>query len=309
MPSQRAPLVVWTREEAEKLIGWMEDNQQHLRGKQMAWYKLVKEEVFAGDDYMHITVKKIADKVFNIKRSWKEAKAMQEQSGWGAKPEENETSINEVLERKCPFFWRLEEVWGTRPNATMIVNTESSTAPPSTPSQPTLQAPLPIRLQSTVLEEEQLEWTPTPPLQSPPPQSPPPQSPSPELLPPQSPPPESSLQSRIGTPTARSGKRDLGMLLKETLDARHSRKIEVSLKRHKAEMELKKEELEIKRETIAANERIAQIQADMLSKQADAQAKQADAQARQAESFTRLMERMLATIEGQGKCGESSTLE
>ena len=42
----------------------------------MGWYKLVKEEVFAGDD--HITVKR---------------KAMQEQSGWGTKPEENEASI------------------------------------------------------------------------------------------------------------------------------------------------------------------------------------------------------------------------
>ena len=69
MPSQRAPLLDWTKEEVEKLIGWMEDNQQHLQGKQMAWYKLVKEEVFAGDDHMHIMVKKIADKVFNIKES------------------------------------------------------------------------------------------------------------------------------------------------------------------------------------------------------------------------------------------------
>ena len=70
--------------------------------------------------------------------------------------------------------------------------------------------------------------------------------------------------SHASTPAPCSGNRDLGMLLKETLDARHSKKIEITLKRHKAEMELKKEELEIKRETIAANERIAQIQADTV---------------------------------------------
>ena len=129
----------------------------------------------------------------------------------------------------------------------------------------------------------------------------PPKSPSPEFPLLQSPPSKSYVQSHAGTPAVRSGKRDLGILLKETLDARYSRKIEVSLKRHKAEMELKKQELEIKRETIAANERIVQIQADTLAKQADAQAKQADAQARQAESFIRLMERMLRAIKAKGK--------
>ena len=66
---------------------------------------------------------------------------MQEQSGWGTKPEENKASINEVLECTCQFFYRLEEVWGTRPNATIIVNAESSIAP------------LPIRSQSTKQEE------------------------------------------------------------------------------------------------------------------------------------------------------------
>jgi len=37
-------------------FGWMEDNQEILCGKQIAWHKEVKEEAFADDD--HITVKK-----------------------------------------------------------------------------------------------------------------------------------------------------------------------------------------------------------------------------------------------------------
>ncbi|KAF8416864.1 hypothetical protein EV426DRAFT_721555 [Tirmania nivea] len=88
----------WTQEEVEQLIAWMEDNQEQLRGKQIAWYKEVKEQIFGDED--HIT----------------DAKAMQTRSGWGVKSEDNDKSINEVLERRCPFFWRLEEIWGSRPN-------------------------------------------------------------------------------------------------------------------------------------------------------------------------------------------------
>ena len=83
----------------------MEENQEKLRGKQITWYKEVKDAEFADED--HITVKKISDKLGNMRRVWKDTKAMQVQSGWGIKPEDNEDSINEVLERKCPFFWQL----------------------------------------------------------------------------------------------------------------------------------------------------------------------------------------------------------
>ena len=64
--------------------------------------------MFADQD--HIAVKRITEKMSNMKKAWKDAKAMQQRSGWGVKPEENEESINEVLEGKCPFFWRLEDI-------------------------------------------------------------------------------------------------------------------------------------------------------------------------------------------------------
>jgi len=40
----------------ERLVAWIEDNEEKLRGKQIAWHKEVKEEAFADED--HITVKK-----------------------------------------------------------------------------------------------------------------------------------------------------------------------------------------------------------------------------------------------------------
>ena len=50
-----------------------------MRGRQVDWFRQVKEQVFSEDE--HITVAKIGDKVVNTKRSWKEANTIQESSG------------------------------------------------------------------------------------------------------------------------------------------------------------------------------------------------------------------------------------
>ena len=42
-----------TKEEFERIIAWIEERQELLRGKQVAWHKEVKEEVFPND--VHIT--------------------------------------------------------------------------------------------------------------------------------------------------------------------------------------------------------------------------------------------------------------
>jgi len=80
----------------------MEDHEEEIRGKQVQWHKEVKEQVFADEE--HIPVKRITEKMGSMRKAWKGAKAGQKRSGWGVKPEENEESINEVLERKCPGF-------------------------------------------------------------------------------------------------------------------------------------------------------------------------------------------------------------
>ena len=108
MPTTTTTLRPWTREELERLVTWMEENREKLRGKQITWYKEVKDEEFGAE--AHITVKKISDKLGNMRKVWKDAKAMQARSGWGIKPQENGDSMNEVLERKCPFYWRLDEI-------------------------------------------------------------------------------------------------------------------------------------------------------------------------------------------------------
>jgi len=48
-------------------------------------------------------------------------KALVVKTGWGLRPEKNGASINETLEARCVFFWRLDAIGGTRPNTTPIV--------------------------------------------------------------------------------------------------------------------------------------------------------------------------------------------
>lgn len=70
----------------------MEENHERLRGRPADWIHKVKEDIFRDNE--HITAKKVRDKCTNMKKAWKEAKAMQEQSGFGLREEDCERSIN-----------------------------------------------------------------------------------------------------------------------------------------------------------------------------------------------------------------------
>ncbi|KAF8457675.1 hypothetical protein BGX38DRAFT_1156646 [Terfezia claveryi] len=113
----------WTLEEVERMVTWMEENPELLQGKQVTWHKELKQEVFPDEE--HITVKKITDKATNMKRAWKEAKALQDSPGCELIAVDNERSIKELLEKKCTFFWRLNAIWGSRPAGTVIASMES----------------------------------------------------------------------------------------------------------------------------------------------------------------------------------------
>jgi len=168
---------------------------------------------------------------------------MQAQSGWGVKPDECEASTNQVLERKCPFFWRLEEIWGSHPNTSVIHNTETIAAIPplqanSLRSCPRLQAS--IEPASEPLSESASQMPSMPPSE-----------------------PASEPASRRGSPTVRSTpaplqpkrseKRDFSTALKRAFEDRQAIQQELGLKRIKAGKEVKME--------------IARIQADAQVKQ------------------------------------------
>lgn len=86
-----------------------------------AWHK---HEVFCSED--NVTVKRIREK--DPWKGYQYENKLDEGNGTaslGIKAD-NEASINEILESRCSFFWRLDAIWGTRPNATPIVNIDTS---------------------------------------------------------------------------------------------------------------------------------------------------------------------------------------
>ncbi|KAN0077841.1 hypothetical protein V8E54_006145, partial [Elaphomyces granulatus] len=74
-----------------------------------------------------------------MKSAWQAAKKLQEQSGFGVREDDCTRSINEVLNKKCKFFWRLDEIFGTRPNNVPV--TSSDSLPPPQPRLPSQSQP------------------------------------------------------------------------------------------------------------------------------------------------------------------------
>lgn len=85
----------WQAEELENLVSWMEQNHERLRGRPADWINRVKDDIFPDNQgFKHITAKKVKDKYSNMKRAWKDAKVMQEKSGFGPRKEDCDTSVN-----------------------------------------------------------------------------------------------------------------------------------------------------------------------------------------------------------------------
>jgi len=61
-----------------------------------------------------------------MKVAWSTAKKAGDQSGWGLKAEDHSESQQIYLAKKCPFFNRLDEIWGTRANSTSFVLQDTS---------------------------------------------------------------------------------------------------------------------------------------------------------------------------------------
>ena len=91
-------MLPWKAEELESLIAWMEENHELLRGRPSDWVIKVKESAFPDNaGFGHITLKKIKDKYNNMKKAWRDAKAIQERSGFGLREEDCEATVNGII--------------------------------------------------------------------------------------------------------------------------------------------------------------------------------------------------------------------
>jgi len=236
----------------ERLVCWMEENQQSLRGKQTVWYKDVKEQVFGDNE--DITVKRVGEKVQNMKNAWRNARKLQEQSGGGVRAEDNAPTFNALLETKCPLFWRLDEIWGTRPNVTPVMVVDS--APPDSSDSPPINVPTSAADPDS--GDEPLDWDDTPP---------PPKAAA------------AAIPSTSSKPAKSQIKNKVAMELKEIIGDRGLIELEKEDKRIQLERELHKERM-------AAEDRRFQQQLEMQERIVKIQA---EAQAQQFQAFMHMM--------------------
>lgn len=82
----------WAEDDITKLIGWLEEHQEHLRGSKAIWTAMASKELFPhSSDMKPIKIKR---KYYNMKAQWVKAKKIQHQSGIEVNEENCEPAIN-----------------------------------------------------------------------------------------------------------------------------------------------------------------------------------------------------------------------
>jgi len=246
----------WEKCDIEHLVDWMEDNLEALRGSRSTWIKDCKEQVFS--EHADITTERIGTKTNNLKASWVAGKKKMGGTGWGV-TEEGET-VNQELEKKYPFYRRLDGIWGTRPNASLgtaedtLEMSMSSPLPASTASTPGPTAAI-TSLPSTPMpdldkdsdDEFELEATPSRRVSS----------------------RQGSIApSKLPGPGRRGGSTGRTDSMKRLMEERQSNELERELKRAKVEEKMQTERLETKvsmqQERLKADEMLARISASTI---------------------------------------------
>ena len=234
------------KEDAERLVHWMEENQQSLQGRASAWHTDVKQQVFAQNEA--ITVKRIREKAQNMRNAWRNARRLLDQSGAGV---DDAAELNAVLNSKCPLFWRLDAIWGGFPNTTPIVTADPArTQGRAQEPDPLLDGnpgDIPMSEQGSRhdSEDEEAEREETPPRRLSPTAGP---SKAPSRRP-------SQAQRRANTVYLRDIMKDRGVVELE----KEEKRLELERELHREK--IKAEDRRLERQ-LESQERIARIQAD-----------------------------------------------
>ena len=135
-----------SRARIEILVGQIEENQDGLAGLIGAQTSRCKDEAFPGDK--EITAAKIKTKYYNMKQGWHRTYEMARGSRFSLTKEDYTNLINrkrliptttpttiatadtndeplETLEKKCPFYQRLNAIFGSKPNTVPILTTDT----------------------------------------------------------------------------------------------------------------------------------------------------------------------------------------
>jgi len=104
----------WTKEEIEKIVIWLEDSANRRR-KQKGSGEIKKRGISTIASTISSRLEAHIGYHFdNLKKSYREAVRLANQSGWGLN--EEDLKAIEKLKRMCPFFTCLDAIWGSHPN-------------------------------------------------------------------------------------------------------------------------------------------------------------------------------------------------
>ncbi|KAI5310795.1 hypothetical protein KEM55_001904 [Ascosphaera atra] len=98
----------WTEGEEDTLLRWLEGHPEHGNMNRCNLAEAIKKEAF---NDVPISATAIQNKLHNMYNNWKQTKAESQQSGFGARPEEGEVAIREVLNKRCRWFDRLDAIF------------------------------------------------------------------------------------------------------------------------------------------------------------------------------------------------------
>lgn len=98
----------WKREEVEKLVTWIVENEPATGDSIATWTKRAKEEALPEDD--NIDVKKIKSKFNNTRNSYKTAKEFLSQPGYRVTKEDRRNAIHSEIHMQFPFNISSNEV-------------------------------------------------------------------------------------------------------------------------------------------------------------------------------------------------------
>lgn len=94
------------------MLTWIEDHREQLLLKRKEMAANIKRECFPL--VAELSSQKINDKIGNLKKNYSRVKKKLHQSGFGIPEGADEKTISDVLNRKCRWYNRIDDLWGVR---------------------------------------------------------------------------------------------------------------------------------------------------------------------------------------------------
>ncbi|KAG0137000.1 hypothetical protein HOY82DRAFT_598020 [Tuber indicum] len=127
MPRDYSDNTIWTKDETEILMQWLEDPENLRKIKKGSG---ITKTAIVAEIATHIPTKevvKVGYKYDNLMKAYRAAAKLNNQSGWGLSETDLDGGRRYKLLSRCPYFFRLERILGDRPNVRPPITYDSGT--------------------------------------------------------------------------------------------------------------------------------------------------------------------------------------